>query len=142
MVTVNEWLAAIRPTLVGDATLAALVTGGWLMDRQASAAAPYGVLRLDFQSQQQTSNGIFRTYTLTTTVYAAVGATAQTTIPARLAALLDYKPAAITPVPSGGGVVMLAPRSLDQRLANELRSGADVTPLISQWTMKVMESRA
>lgn len=148
MVTINDWLASIRTALNANTTLSAIMTGGWLFERQVSAATEaYGVLMLDFDRQERTSGCIFRWYTLTAVAYASVTVTtssaAAITIPTQLAITLDNQGnGGNVTAPTGGGIVLITPKSLDQKLADKMKSGYDVTPLMSQWTMQVAESRA
>lgn len=144
MATVDELLAAFRQALLADGTLVGLVPGGWLMDRQTSAqSSPYGLIMMKFQSQKQTSGALFWNYRFTTVVYPVVGATVQKDIPTRLAFLLDNKTANVTGfMPAGAGLIMISPTDLDQHLARQMKAGADVTPLMSQWVVQTAQSRA
>jgi hypothetical protein len=130
--------------LKNDATVAALVPGGWRQGRheQASPAlGAYGIVRFDPVSTTPYAGGYYRLYTLTIQVYAAASSTAQAAIQAALAALFDFKPGAVSN-PTGSAVNMIVPTTINQQVDTKMRNGTDMVPITQSWTVKMIESRA
>jgi hypothetical protein len=147
MIALDQIHAMFRTALLDNATVAALVPGGWMQTRQPQdangTAGAYGILRVVHDKKQQTSGGIFNLYTVTLAVYMPASTTAQTAVQTALAELFDYDRTAVT-VPSANdcGVVMIAPKTVDQTVANEMRNGSDVVPVVMQWYLRTCEKRA
>lgn len=144
MINVDALYSAFITALTGDATIAALVPAGWRQGRHqqtSPATGNYGLIQISPGSILQSSSFIKKTYTVTLQVYANASATAQAAIQAGLAALLDYKPDALVN-PTGGSINMIAPTSIDQKVADDMRSGVDVVPVACSWTFTTIETRA
>jgi hypothetical protein len=144
VIAVDDLYGAFRSALVGDATVNGLVTGGWRQGRQTQAipaAGPYGIILLSPGRVVQSSSFIERYYTLTLTAYSPASATFQSSLQTALATLLDYKPANV-PFSTGGSINMISPVATDQRMEREMRSGTDVIPVVCQWSVRCIETRA
>ena len=144
MITLDDLYTAFRTTLLASVPVNSIVPGSnWLIGRQsegASAAGPYGIIQLQAGRIVQSSSFIIKYYTLTLTAYITASTTIQDNLSAALATLLDYQSSAVTV--SGGSVNMISPLSLDQRVESQMRSGSDVVPIISQWLVRTVETRA
>lgn len=151
MLTVDGLAETFRTYLVADATLAALVPGGWLYDRQRQSTAAslgktgYGVIRVDYTGTTNSSGFLWRKYTVTTACYLTANSQDQSAYQSRLSAYVDFQANAIqayVPPASGSGILMVTPGEVSLKVADEMKSGSDVVPVMSAWSVTVTDNRA
>lgn len=152
LLTVDGIAETFRSVLLADADVVVRVPGGWLYDRQRQVTdetvsqTGYGVIRVDWVDNLNTSGAIFRHYTVTLAAYLLSNTQNQATFQQALESLLSFQPGVdllMANLPAGvtSGIVMSTPQVVSQKVESEMRAGSDVTPVMCGWWIEVADAR-
>lgn len=153
MLTVDGIAETFRTFLLTQATIVDMLPGGWLYDRQRQATTAtadstgYGVIRVDWLDNLNSSGAIYRHYAVTLAGYLTSNSQLQSDFQAALDAVLSFQPGVDNltphiPAASGSGLCMCTPQAVSQKVADEMKSGSDVTPVMAAWWIEVVDGRA
>lgn len=141
MISVDAMAAAYRVGLLGDGTLAGYLPGGIAYERQREGASStgYAVLKVSKVAERPSSGFIYRTFQMTVAMYLPSDGANQSSAETRLRTLVDYQRTFVSP--SGGAINMVTPTTAEMSVAEEMRRGADVAPVICAWMIHTVEAR-
>ena len=151
MLTVDGLAETFRLYLLADPTLAAMVPGGWMYDRQRQSTAAslgktgYGVIRVDYVGTTPSSSFVWRKYTVTTACYLTANSQDQEPYQTRLSDYVDFQATAIqayVPNVPPSGILMVTPGEVGMKVADEMKQGSDVVPVMAAWLVTVVDQRA